>query len=124
MTAKQELFLNNTKLIPWDRIVFAGRIVSNVFNFKIYEPFGFSFMSALKAAALKVVGKSNLPGHEKAKHHLQQLYMIGIKFYGYDAEGNLVTNDTTNQLIPNTSNGTSNDNEVIVQKLKNNNSFK
>lgn len=79
------------------------------FSFKIYEPFGFSFMSALKAAALKVVGKSDLPGHDKAKHHLQQLYMIGIKFYGYDADGNLVTDDTTNQLIPNTDNGSSND---------------
>ena len=79
------------------------------FSFKIYEPFGFSFMSALKAAALKVVGKSDLPGQDKAKHHLQQLYMIGIKFYGYDAEGNLVTDDTTNQLIPNTDNGSSTD---------------
>jgi hypothetical protein len=79
------------------------------FSFKIVEPFGFSFMSALKAAALKVVGKSDLPGHDKAKHHLQQLYMIGIKFYGYDADGNLVTDDTTNQLIPNTDNGSSND---------------
>jgi hypothetical protein len=79
------------------------------FSFKIYEPFGFSFMSALKAAALKVVGKSDLPGHDKSKHHMQQLYMIGIKFYGYDADGNLVTDDTTNQLIPNTDNGSSTD---------------
>jgi hypothetical protein len=79
------------------------------FSFKIVEPFGFSFMSALKTAALAVVGKSTLPGHDKAKHHLQQLYMIGIKFYGYDADGNLVTDDTTNQLIPNTDNGSSTD---------------
>ena len=79
------------------------------FNFKIYEPFGFSFMSRLKAAALSIVKKSNLPGHDDAPHHLQQLYMIGIKFYGYDANGNLVTDDTTNQLTPNTDNGSSND---------------
>lgn len=76
------------------------------FNFKIYEPYGFSFMSRLKAAAGKVVAQSELPGHQKAGHHLQQRYMIGIKFYGYDAEGNLVTNDTTNQLTPNNVNGT------------------
>jgi len=72
------------------------------FNFKIYEPFGFSFMSRLKAAALNIVKNSNLPGHDDAPHHLQQLYMIGIKFYGYDANGNLVTHDTSNQLVPNT----------------------
>lgn len=75
---------------------------SLAFNFKIYEPFGFSFMSRLKAAALSIVKKSTLPGHDKAPHHLQQLYMIGIKFYGYDANGNLVTDDTSNQLVPNT----------------------
>jgi hypothetical protein len=79
---------------------------SLAFNFKIYEPFGFSFMSRLKAAALSIVTKSDLPGHDKAKHHLQQLYMIGIKFYGYDANGNLVTDDTSNQLIPNNSSST------------------
>lgn len=77
------------------------------FNFKIYEPFGFSFMSRLKEAALNIVKNSDMPGHEKAPHHLQQLYMIGIKFYGYDANGELVTNDTTNQLIPNNVNGSS-----------------
>jgi hypothetical protein len=71
------------------------------FSWKIYEPFGFRFMSALKDAAYRVVNKSNLPGHDGAKHHLQQLYMIGIKFYGYDADGNLVTDDTSNQLRPN-----------------------
>jgi len=75
------------------------------FNFKIYEPFGFNFLTYLKDAALKVARLSTLPGAEKATHHMQQLYMIGIKFYGYDQNGDLVTNDSLNKLIPNSKNG-------------------
>ena len=53
-------------------------------SFQIFEPYGFSFLSRLKDAAYSVSKTSKLPGIEKAGHHLQQRYMIGIKFYGYD----------------------------------------
>lgn len=67
-----------------------GPIVDSVdFEFKIYEPYGFSFVSRLKAAALDTINKSNLPGIKKATHHMQQHYMLGIKFYGYDSAGNV-----------------------------------
>ena len=65
-----------------------GPVVDSVnFEFKIYEPYGFSFVSQLKAAALDVINKSNLTGIKQATHHMQQHYMLGIKFYGYDAQG-------------------------------------
>lgn len=70
------------------------------FNFKIYEPYGFNFLTYLKDAALKVSKTSTLPGQPAATHHMQQLYMMGIKFYGYDQQGDLVTNDSLNKLVP------------------------
>ena len=69
-----------------------GPIVDSVnFEFKIYEPYGFSFVSELKAAALKVIDKSNLPGAKEASHHMQQNYMLGIEFYGYNEKGEIET---------------------------------
>ena len=63
------------------------------FEFKIYEPYGFSFINELKTLAAETMAKSKIPGKEDASYHTQQLYMLGIKFYGYDADGNVMTGD-------------------------------
>lgn len=60
---------------------------STAFEFKIYEPYGFKFLSELKSAALRVSSQSKLPNGNQASHHMQQIYLLGIKFYGYDSNG-------------------------------------
>lgn len=61
------------------------------FEFKIYEPYGFRFITDLKSAAATVSGKSSIQNGSSASHYTQQVYMLVIKFYGYDAKGNIVT---------------------------------
>ena len=63
------------------------------FEFKIYEPYGFGFVSELKKLSHKVMMSSKLTGKENATFHMQQYYMLGIRFYGYDSDGNVMTGD-------------------------------
>lgn len=63
------------------------------FEFKITEPYGFSFISDLKELSKQVMLSSKIPNKEQAMFHMQQIYMLGIKFYGYDADGNVMTGD-------------------------------
>lgn len=63
---------------------------STQFEFKIYEPYGFKFLSELKNAALRVSATSKITNGAQASHHMQQIYLLGVKFYGYDSEGNPV----------------------------------
>lgn len=60
-------------------------------SFKIIEPYGFSFITQLKAAAntLRQV-KSNVPGWASNTNSIQQFFVLGLRFIGYDAEGNVI----------------------------------
>jgi len=63
------------------------------FEFKIYEPYGFSFISELKKLSHQVMMSSKLAGKENATFHMQQYYMMGIRFYGYDVDGSVMTGE-------------------------------
>lgn len=76
----------------------ASTVDSINFEFKIFEPYGFSFLNGLKQAALKNIAKSKIINQAEATHHMQQYYMLGIKFYGYDQDGNVVDNSNFNEL--------------------------
>lgn len=58
------------------------------FEFKIYEPMGFSFTSVLKQKALDITVGSSLPGIQDNKDSIKQFYVLGISFVGYDDAGN------------------------------------
>jgi hypothetical protein len=70
-----------------------GPITSMGFEFKIYEPFGFSFTSQLKAAAAKIDAKSKLPNADKNFNPLKHFFVLGFKFFGYDDEGEFLLYD-------------------------------
>jgi hypothetical protein len=63
---------------------------STQFEFKIYEPYGFKFVSDLKNAARLVSSQTAIQNGSTASYYTQQIYMLGIKFYGYDIKGNVV----------------------------------
>lgn len=75
-------------------------------KFNIIEPYGFSFISNLKRARDRLSTLNNtdyqLPGAERL------FYILGFRFYGYDASGNILTGkETTGEglvLDPNNSN--------------------
>lgn len=58
------------------------------FEFKIYEPLGFSFTSVLKQRALEIGQQSSLPGIQDNKDSVRQFFVLSISFLGYDDAGN------------------------------------
>lgn len=69
---------------------------ATTFSFKVVEPLGFTFLTKLSKASNQINKLSNLigDGPETSKPNLyQQHYMLGIKFYGYDASGNVIESD-------------------------------
>jgi len=72
--------------------------VASTFNFKVIEPAGFSFLSKLAVASQKLntvsdIIKKNL---NQMPTLYQQNYVVGIRFFGYDQQGNLVKLNTGN----------------------------
>ena len=57
-------------------------------HFKIIEPNGISFLDNLYAATQQSI---KVAGDETNKNYSAQNYLMVIRFYGYDDQGNLVT---------------------------------
>jgi hypothetical protein len=67
-------------------------------SFTIYEPYGFSFISKLKVAQDAINQKSNaktVKGVNGLSNPTRQFYILGIRFQGYDKNGNLITASNT-----------------------------
>jgi hypothetical protein len=60
------------------------------FEFKIYEPLGFSFTSVLKQRALETALNSSLPGIRDNKDSVKQFYVLAVSFTGYNDAGEKV----------------------------------
>lgn len=60
------------------------------FKFKVYEPYGISFTRKLTNAARTVQSLSSFPNVKNNPNALKQCYVLGIRFYGYDRNGNLM----------------------------------
>lgn len=70
----------------------AVKLAHNVSNLKmtIIEPNGISFINNLDSAVQQFVGGAN----EKKRNFTAQIYLLVIRFYGYDDQGNLVRGGT------------------------------
>lgn len=60
-------------------------------SFNIYEPYGFSFISKLREASLALQQRSSIKNYAKVSNELKQFYVLGIRFQGYDINGNLLS---------------------------------
>lgn len=80
---------------------------------KIIEPYGFNFTEELKKMALTIAKNSPMMKDVTADNfnHKLQRYILAIKFYGYDSQGNLVTSKSG--FVKDYSNGFSDVNSVI-----------
>jgi hypothetical protein len=63
-------------------------------SFNIYEPYGFSFISRLRKASSALQEKSNLPNYRDLSKDLKQFFVLGIRFQGYDINGNPLSNNS------------------------------
>ncbi len=65
--------------------------VASEIKFKIVEPNGFAFMQKLKVASTLIDSRSPLAKKTTSKPTpMSQTFILGIRFYGYDQNGNIV----------------------------------
>ena len=64
-------------------------------TFTVYEPYGFSFLSKLRQATLELLKNSSVKNATDANNPVKQIYILGIRFQGYDHNGEIVNSQTT-----------------------------
>lgn len=63
-------------------------------SFQIIEPYGFSFITNLKRAGDALKQYNDTVGYKNLANASRQFFILGIKFYGYDINGNIITGST------------------------------
>jgi LysM repeat protein len=70
------------------------------FTFQIHEPYGFSLPTRLVKAATKVQASSKIKRNvNESITALQIQYMLVIRFYGYDKDGNIMKSATRSENV-------------------------
>jgi hypothetical protein len=59
-------------------------------TFTITEPYGFSLLTRLRKAQNALQTVTNTPNFDKVQDPARQIYMLGIRFLGYDKDGNII----------------------------------
>jgi hypothetical protein len=69
-----------------------GPVNTHDFSFQIYEPYGFTLPTKLIQAATKMQKNSNLKRElNEPITALQCMYLLSVRFYGYDVNGALIS---------------------------------
>ena len=79
--------LRITNVISTKQTATSSNITKITFN--IIEPIGFSFTTKLKRARETLMKTSKIPNIEKATNASKQFFVLGIRFQGYDANGEI-----------------------------------
>ena len=64
-------------------------------SFQIIEPYGFSFITKLKQASEALQQYSNATGYKNLSNASKQFFILGVRFQGYDINGNALTGKET-----------------------------
>lgn len=60
-------------------------------KFKIVEPYGFSFLTKMRNASDALIGYASQLGKDGPENPSKQFFILGIRFFGYDEAGNIIT---------------------------------
>jgi hypothetical protein len=66
--------------------------------FDIVEPYGFSFPTNLRRASSGIAALSKLKGITDLNNATKQLFILGVRFLGYDENGNIIPGNATSTL--------------------------
>ena len=69
-------------------------------SFNIYEPYGFSFLSRLRVASEALQQNSKLPNIRQLQNETKQFFILGVRFQGYDIDGNLLPANNRYTFLP------------------------
>jgi hypothetical protein len=64
-------------------------------SFQIIEPYGFSFITKLRNAGQALQQYSNALGYQNLSNASKQFFVLGVRFQGYDINGNTLTGAET-----------------------------
>lgn len=64
-------------------------------SFQIIEPYGFSFITKLRNAGEALQQYSNTLGYKNLSNASKQFFVLGLRFQGYDINGNALTGKET-----------------------------
>lgn len=64
-------------------------------SFQIIEPYGFSFITKLKQAGEALKQYSDVAGYKNLSNASKQFFILGVRFQGYDINGNALTGKET-----------------------------
>ena len=81
------------------------------FEFKIYEPYGFSFVTQLRNAVKQLTSVTKSKQFAGNIDPIKQFFVLGIRFRGYDKDGNVLTGNE--HFAPDTNNPVGNNNGVF-----------
>ena len=92
-------------------------------SFNIYEPYGFSFITRLSRAYNTLKKNSKLKDYDKATNGTKQFFILGIRFQGYDKNGNIanasqVFSDDTINTSPDASGVYERFYDILLTKMK------
>lgn len=63
---------------------------ASTINFSVTEPYGFSFLTNLKRAGDALKAYSDSTSYKDQSNQFKNIFILGIRFYGYDINGNLI----------------------------------
>lgn len=91
-----DYYIDNLKFKTMTSSKSAGTNTSAVadFSFTITEPYGFSFLTNLKRATDALKRYNDNTEYKLLTNDFKQIYILGIRFYGYDVNGIEVTGPT------------------------------
>lgn len=90
-----DYYIDNLKMITATnpKSTGSGVNVTQQITFNIIEPYGFSFTKKLKEAQTQLQQESTSSTYKKITNATKQFYVLGIRFLGYDENGNIMTGD-------------------------------
>lgn len=92
-------------------------------RFNIYEPYGFSLISKLKRAFNALQSTSKITNYPKSTNASRQFFILGIRFQGYDKNGNIANaaqtfSQDTQNLSPDASGVYERFYDITINELK------
>lgn len=87
-----DYFIDNLRMTSHINTKTTGAAIASVsdISFTISEPYGFRFITDLKNAVKKLQSQSTSASYKSMTSLFKQFFILGIKYYGYDADGNLI----------------------------------
>ena len=85
-----------------------GAFAATEMSFNIFEPYGFSFIKNLKTAMDAIQKNSRIKGMDQIPNASRNFFMLGVRFLGYDANGNVFVGDSSQQGLNSTKTSSNN----------------